>query len=372
MRRFLALPFITASISFLGIWFPVELYSSTKSVFLLGLATTVYNATNGLGSYLWGDIIDRTHRRTEFVIAIPTMLSLSVLLLEGNLQEGLIGYGLVGFSSSLSSPLYSVILLENYDFEEVPRINSRLSQLNLAGNATGSLAAGLLGDVKFPLICSTAGLLISLVAVKDLKGKENIDVKERIRAIGELRLALLSFAAFNFGAEIFFTAFVPLNYRFGNSRFLIYAGYTILYGADELVYYLSSTRVKRRHEMTIFTVTYLRALILLLTSVALEAGLNLGAFTLPLFVSFGSLYPAYSLSFFSLIFRGLKKNRASIIGLFNSVEDVANILGSAAVSFMGNELASDYLMAFYSISLSILTLHRFLTAVSKRSLSPPQ
>jgi len=134
---------------------PCGLYSSTKSVFLLGLATTVYNATNGLGSYLWGDIIDRTHRRTEFVIAIPTMLSLSVLLLEGNLQEGLIGYGLVGFSSSLSSPLYSVILLENYDFEEVPRINSRLSQLNLAGNVTGSLAAGLLGDVKFPLISST-------------------------------------------------------------------------------------------------------------------------------------------------------------------------------------------------------------------------
>ncbi|WP_240938749.1 MFS transporter [Metallosphaera hakonensis] len=361
------MPLLVTATTFLGIWYPVSLYSETKSIFLLGIATTLYNLNNAIGSYVWGDLLDRTKRRLEYGILLPSLLSLSAYLMNGQLNEGLIGYSLAGFTSALNSPLYSLILLENYSFEDVPKINSRLSQLTLIGNATGSISAIFVSSSVFPLLLCLTSIPLSVIALLGSKGKVNIDKPSRTRSIRELSGALLSFASFNFSAEIFFTAYVPFNYLMGNPESIIYVSYFLLYLADEGVYYLAGKWTNNREVFFMSFSIAGRALLVLTVSVLLKLGIRSGEYSVPVFMIFGSFYPLFGTSFFSFMFRNLKKNRGSIIGIFNAVEDIANIGGSSVVSFLGNDLGLDYLVAFYSFVLSAVTLYSF---ISKRLNSP--
>ncbi|QKQ99681.1 MFS transporter [Metallosphaera tengchongensis] len=361
MRKFLSQPLLVATTTYIGIWYPVTLYAQTKSVFLLGLATTLYNLANGAGSYFWGDLLDRTYRRVEFGVTLPSLLLISSILLNGNLTESLLGYSLAGFSSSLNSPLYSLILLENYSFEEIPKMNSRLSQLTLIGNAAGSISAIFESSYTYPLVLSIFSLPLTLFSISGVTGKPNFDRRLRTKNVKELSEALISFASFNFAAEIFFTAYVPLNYDLKNPKYFIYLSYFILYLIDEGVYYISARIVNGKESFLMYVSLTGRALIVLLTSALLKLRIEPNTSQIPLFVTFGSIYPVFSISFFSYIFRGLKKNRGSIIGIFNAVEDMANIAGSSAVSFFGNDLNLDYLVSFYSFSLSTITLYAFIS-----------
>ncbi|MEM2662694.1 MAG: MFS transporter, partial [Metallosphaera sp.] len=92
MRRFLSQPLLITATTYMGIWYPVTLYSQTKSIFLLGLATTLYNMSNAIGSYFWGDLLDKTERRFEYGILLPVSLAISAFLLGGKLEESLLGY----------------------------------------------------------------------------------------------------------------------------------------------------------------------------------------------------------------------------------------------------------------------------------------
>lgn len=361
MRRFLSQPLLITATTYMGIWYPVTLYSQTRSIFLLGLATTLYNLSNAVGSYFWGDLLDRTGRRLEYGISLPVLLSISALLLGGKLEESLVGYTLSGFASALNSPLYSLLLLENYSFEEIPKMNSRLSQLTLVGNALGSVSAIVVSSYLFPFLLCMTSIPLAFVSLMGTHGKINIDKPSRLKSIKELTGALSSFMAFNFGAEIFFTTFVPFNYLMGNPESFIYVSYFILYLLDEGIYYIAGKRSSGREAFLMYLSIMGRALLVLGISLVLRLGIRSGGVTIPVFVTFGSFYPLFGTSFFSYMFRNLRKNRGSIIGVFNAVEDIANIGGSAAVSFLGNDLNLDYLVAFYSFALSAVTLYSFIT-----------
>ncbi|ABP96225.1 MULTISPECIES: MFS transporter [Metallosphaera] len=367
MRRFLSQPLLITATTYMGIWYPVTLYSQTKSIFLLGLATTLYNLSNAIGSYFWGDLLDKTERRFEYGILLPVSLAISALLLGGKLEESLLGYTITGFASALNSPLYSLLLLENYSFEEIPKMNSRLSQLTLLGNAVGSISAIAVSSFLFPLLVCVASIPLTVMSLRGAHGKINIDKPSRLRSIRELTGALTSFTAFNFGAEIFFTTFVPFNYLMGNPGSYIYVSYFVLYLLDEGIYYVAGKWSPGREAFLMHLSIMGRAMLVLGISLILKLGIRSSEATIPLFVTFGSFYPLFGTSFFSFMFRNLKRNRGSIIGVFNAVEDVANIGGSATVSFLGSDLNLDYLVAFYSFALSAVTLYSFIT----RRLSSP-
>ncbi|WP_048057363.1 MFS transporter [Metallosphaera cuprina] len=361
MRRFISQPLLVAGITYIGIWYPVTLYSTTNSIFLLGLATTLYNLANAAGSYLWGIILDRSERRLEFGVMLPIALTLSSFLLGRGFYEGLIAYGLIGFISAMNSPLYSLILLENYSFERVPKMNSILSQFTLVGNIVGSISAVFESSWLFPFILCFLSVPVSFVSLLGTRGKINVDKITRLKSLRGLLGALSSFAAFNFGAELFFTTFVPLNYISGNPRYLIYVSYTILYVLDEGVYYLASKLTSGKESFFMYLSIMGRALVVLSVSIILRTGTRLGQSTVSMFVLFGSFYPLYGNSFFSFMFKNIRKNRGAIIGVFNAVEDMANIAGSSTVSFLGNNINLDYLVAFYSFAFSALSLYSFIS-----------
>jgi hypothetical protein len=63
------------------------------------------------------------------------------------------------------------------------------------------------------------------------------------------------------------------------------------------------------------------------------------------------------------MFRNLKKNRGTIIGIFNAIEDVASILGSLTAGIIGNNLGNAYLVIFYSFMLSAFLFANYLRKI---------
>ncbi|MBW9141393.1 MAG: MFS transporter [Candidatus Aramenus sp.] len=353
MKIFIGQALVTTVVTELTLLYPVEIYNETKSVFLLGIVSMLFNATNALGSYVWGSVIDSVRRRKEFFILLPLSIIPCVFLLSsGSIVLGFLGYSLLGFIYAIDSPLYSILLLENFTFEQLPKVNIRLSQFTLAGNITGSLLA----IVRLPPTCIISMLVASLVSnamfLRRVAGSSNRDKKEEKREIRNRFQAILSFFTFNFAAEIFYTVYVPFNYAMGNPEYLIFVSYTLLYILDEFLYYVSSRVIENREVFFIYLVTFTRAILSLSASLVVASKIRLGPLSVPIFLSFGSIYPIFSSSFFSIMFRNLKKNRGTIIGVFNAVEDVANIMGSLVAGIIGGTLANAYAVVLYSFLLS--------------------
>lgn len=360
MKIFVGQALIAIVLSELSLIFPVQVYSATHSVLLLGIVTTIYNALNALGAYVWGNILDSIERRFEFILLLPLcLLAITPLLFSKSIVVAIIAYGLLGFFAALDSPLYSLLVLENFSYDDMPKANSRLSQMSLLGNIIGSILASFnpnLYVLLAILVCSTiSGILFN----RNLRGQVNKSKVERARDLKSLNNALVSFFVFNFAAEIFFTLYIPLSYLMKNPEYVIFISYALLYGLDEFVYSISVKLVKNRETYYIYFAILMRNIISLAISVIVLAKINIGIGVVPIFLSFGIMYPIYSTSFFSLIFRGLKRNRATIIGVFNSFGDVANILGSLIAGFVGqNKLWDAFIVSFYSFTLSAFLMSR--------------
>ncbi|AWR97005.1 MFS transporter [Acidianus sulfidivorans JP7] len=362
MKVFIGQTFITIVLTELSLVFPVQIYSETHSILLLGIITTIYNALNALGSYIWGDILDGNERRFEFVLLLPlSIIAISPFIFYKNEIVSILSYGLLGFFTALDSPLYSLIILENFSIDEMPKANSRLSQMTLIGNVVGSVIASFHPSENILLLVLFSSVVSSILFNRKLKGVSNKNKSERLSDLKRLNNALLSFFSFNFAAEIFFTLYIPLNYLMKNPEYFIFLSYAILYTLDEISYSMSIKLVKNSEQYYIYFTLFLRDIISLIVSLIILSNIRIGVATIPIFLAFGSIYPLYSTSFFTLIFRGLKRNRATILGIFNSTEDIASIFGSLIGGIVGdNNLWGAYLTAFYVFTLSAFLMARHL------------
>lgn len=362
MKIFIGQISITTVLTELSLIFPVHIYSTTHSILLLGIVITIYNASNALGAYVWGNILDGTHRRFEFVLLLPlSILAILPLIFSGNLLLEIIAYGLLGFFTALDSPLYSLLVLENFSYDEMLKANSRLSQMSLLGNIIGSVIASFNPNFYVLLVILLSSIISGILFNRNVKGQINKNKEERVKDIRNLYSALFSFFAFNLAAEIFFVLYIPVNYLMNNPEYVIFISYALLYGLNEFIYSLALKIVRNYEAYYIYFTIFARNILSLSISLIILIKINVGLGVIPLFLIFGMMYPIYSTAFFSLVFRGLRRNRATILGIFNSAGDIANILGSLLTGFVGeNNLWGAYLVSFYTFTLSAFLMARHL------------
>ncbi|AWR94631.1 MFS transporter [Acidianus brierleyi] len=364
MRLFIGQALVISGITELSLLYPVEVYDETKSILILGIVSMIFNAANAFGSYIWGNILDTIKRRKEFLFLLPiSLIPCSILLFSGSIILGFIGYGLLGFVYAIDAPLYSILLLENFTFEELPKANIRLSQFTLAGNISGSLLAIFKPNFEIITFVFLIAFVSNVLFIRNVTGSITRDKTEERKEVKNKLYAILSFFSFNFAAEIFFTIYIPFNYIMGNPEYFIFASYALLYIVDEIFYYFSSKIIINREIYYIYLIIFIRAVISIGISILILSKLKIGMLSIPLFLSFGSIYPIYSASFFSVMFRNLKKNRGTIIGIFNAVEDIASILGSLTAGIIGNNLDNAYMAIFYSFILSAFLFANYLRKI---------
>lgn len=89
-------------------------------------------------------------------------------------------------------------------------------------------------------------------------------------------------------------------------------------------------------------------------------GIKIHIATMLFFLTFGPLFPLYNTAFFSVLIKGLKKNKATVIGIFNASGDVANTVGGFLAGSTNN-IVSAYQISFYSFSLSMVLLYVYLS-----------
>ncbi|WP_338603764.1 MFS transporter [Sulfolobus tengchongensis] len=356
IRKFLGQYFIVSSFTMIGLLFPVEFYSETKSLFLLGVITGIYNALNALGSYIWGYLIDRTRLRKEYAIILSVAGIVIGIIYHSN---KLIAYELSGFVSALDGPIYSAILLETTPQEKLVLGNTRLSQISLAGNVTGSLLSAFYHNDYLILIFFSISLIFNVTHVPRYDGGINYDVVDRNKILKALYVPIISYFWFNMAAEIFYTLYVPLNYLMLNPSYIIFLSYSLLYLIEEVIYSKGTSLVKGKEEYFMLLVTFARSLIVLYIVYIILIGFKIYEGTMLLFLTFGPLFPIYNISFFSLMIKGLKRNKATVIGIFNATEDIANVVGGF-LSGSTNNIVSGYQISFYSFALSLFLLYIYL------------
>lgn len=125
MKFFLGQTFIVAGLTMLSLLYPIALYQHTHSMALLGLSITLYNIANGLGSYFWGTLIDKSRERYSYFILLP-LGGIIISFISLKTSFGIIGYTALGFFSALDGPLYSVLLLGQLEVEKTVLDNVRL------------------------------------------------------------------------------------------------------------------------------------------------------------------------------------------------------------------------------------------------------
>lgn len=356
IRKFVGQFFIVTSFTMIGLLFPVEFYSETKSLFLLGIITGIYNSFNALGSYIWGYLIDRTRLRKEYAL----LLSVSGLIIGIVYHSNkLIAYELSGFFSALDGPIYSAILLETVPQERLILGNTRLSQISLAGNITGSLLSAFYHNDYLIIIFFTISLILNIIHIPKYDGGISYDAADRNKVLRILYIPVISYFWFNMAAEIFYTLYVPLNYLMANPSYIIFISYSLLYLIEEVIYSKGMNIVKGKEEYFMFIVILGRSLIALSLVYIITIGFNIHAMTMLFFLTFGPLFPIYNISFFSILIRGLRKNKGTVIGIFNASEDIANIVGGFLAGYTNN-IASGYQISFYSFALSMFFLYLYL------------
>ncbi|MBB5254002.1 MFS transporter [Sulfurisphaera ohwakuensis] len=360
MKYFVGQTFIIAGLTMLSLLYPISLYQNTHSMVLLGLSITLNNIANGIGSYIWGIIIDKSEERYSFFILLPSVgMMISYLILKTSL--GVIGYTILGFFSALDGPLYSVLLLEQLEAEKTVLGNVRLSQLSLAGNIIGSLLGALISDFRIMFILFLVALVLNIIFVPRYKGEIREDKKEKNKAIKDLYEALISFSMFNLSAEIFYVTYIPTLTLFRIPKYIYFLSYTFLYIINEFMYNKSIKIIKGNEIYYSFLVMSLRGIIMIFMGLITFLKINISDSIFMPFITFGSLYPLYSTSFFSLIFKNLQKNRGAILGIFNAGESFASAGGSALTALVSNNnISQAYFMGFFGFSLSFFLWLDFL------------
>ena len=357
IKSFMGQFFIVTSFTMIGLLFPVEFYNETKSLFLLGVITGAYNFLNALGSYIWGYLIDRTRLRKEYLLVLSVFGIMIGIIYHVN---KLVGYMLSGFFSALDGPIYSAILLETVPQEKLVLGNVRLSQLTLAGNIIGSLLSAFYSIDYLVILFFSLSLIFNLLYIPKYDGGINYDSGSKNKMFKILYIPIISYFWFNLAAEIFYTLYIPLNYLMLNPSYIIFVSYSLLYLIEEIVYNKSIDLVKNREEYFMYLVIFIRSLIIIILIGIIIMGFKIHIATMLFFLTFGPLFPLYNTAFFSVLIKGLKKNKATVIGIFNASGDIANTVGGF-LSGSTNNIVSAYQISFYSFSLSMVLLYVYLS-----------
>jgi len=363
VKKFIGQFFITAALTEISLVYPVHFYALYHSMLLLGLITALYNGLNGIGSYLWGFVLDNMKLRKELSIGLSIMGIASGITYSVN---GLIGYSIIGFISSLDAPLYSLILLETLTEEELVKGNSILSEISLAGNIAGSILASVFPNPLMVTGMFLLSLISNLTFVPKYEGKTNANRKEMFNDIKNLYYPVISYFAFNLSAELFFTVYVPLNYSMGNPEYVVFLSYTILYIVDEFMYSKVVNFVKGKEVRYIYFSIFGRAIISLSLALLVETQLKIGLGIMGFFMAYGPIFPLYSTAFFSVVVKGLKRNRATILGLLNAAEDVASIIGGLVLG-LAETLSGAYMMSFYALAVAMFSFSAYLSSKGLQS-----
>lgn len=352
MKFFIGQTFIVSGLTLLSLLYPISLYQQTHSMELLGISITANNLANGLGSYFWGSILDKRRERYIFFLILPLSgLAISFMIFKTSL--GLIAYTILGFFSALDGPLYSVLLLEQIEAEKTVTGNVRLSQLSLAGNILGSLLGAVLSDFRITLILFGLALVLNSILIPRYRGEIREDKKEKTKTLKELSEAIISFSLFNLSAEIFYVLYIPTISLLKVPNYVYFVSYTTLYLVNEYMYNKSVKIVKNNEIYYSLLIPTLRSIIMLIMSIILLLRLDIREAVVIPFISFGSLYPLYSTSFFSIMFKNLSKNRGAILGVFNAGESLASACGSALSALITpDNITQAYIMGFFGFSLS--------------------
>ncbi len=320
----------------------------------------------GLGSYVWGRIIDRVRERYIFFIILPVS-GIGITLLIFDTSLGLVGYALLGFFTALDSPIYSILLLERFSMDKAVVANSMLSQLSLAGNIIGSI----MGTFKLKfftiIIFFTIAAVLNAILIPRYKGDIREDKVERIRDTRRLLKPLISYSIFNLSAEVFYVVYIPLLNLLTLPSWTYFVSYTILYMIDEYIYYISPNLVRDNELYYIFISIALRGFLVALVGYLLFMKINFSFLTVLLFISFGSLYPLYNTALFSLIFKDLKKNRGSILGLFSAGNNLASAMGSYLSGLVNPmSISQAYFFSFFGFSLSFFIMYDYISEKRQR------
>ncbi|BBG25385.1 MFS transporter [Sulfuracidifex tepidarius] len=365
MRKFIGQFFITTALTEVSLVYPVHFYAVHHSLLLLGLITALYNGLNGIGSYLWGLILDSMKTRKGLLIVLSSMGAMSGAVYSFN---GLIGYSMIGFISALDAPLYSLVLLETMTEDDLVRGNSVLSEISLAGNIAGSILASVYPNPLVVIGLFLVSLVFNMLFVPSYDGRTNANRKEMMNDLKGLYYPVISYFAFNLSAELFFTVYVPLNYDMGNPEYVVFLSYTILYLVDEFVYNKAVSMIKGKEIKYIYLSIVGRAVISLALALLVVSQLKIGLGIVGFFMAFGPIFPVYSTAFFSVVVKGLKRNRATMLGLLNSAEDIASIIGGLAVG-VAETLFGAYMMSFYALAIAMFSFSAYLSL--KRLQSKP-
>jgi len=366
VKLFIGQAFIVAGSTLLSLLYPLVLYDQTHSTALLGISMMLNELAVGLGSYVWGRIIDRVRERYIFFIILPVS-GIGITLLIFDTSLGLVGYALLGFFTALDSPIYSILLLERFSMDKAVVANSMLSQLSLAGNIIGSI----MGTFKLKfftiIIFFTIAAVLNAILIPRYKGDIREDKVERIRDTRRLLKPLISYSIFNLSAEVFYVVYIPLLNLLTLPSWTYFVSYTILYMIDEYIYYISPNLVRDNELYYIFISIALRGFLVALVGYLLFMKINFSFLTVLLFISFGSLYPLYNTALFSLIFKDLKKNRGSILGLFSAGNNLASAMGSYLSGLVNPmSISQAYFFSFFGFSLSFFIMYDYISEKRQR------
>lgn len=339
------------------ILYPVQLYASTRSVIALGVVTALSGILSAIGSYFWGMMLDKLQKRKEFFMVLG--ISMIVIVILYWMKLFLAAYLSASFISSLDGTLYSLLLLERFSLEELNKQNSRLSQFSLGGNILGNMLAAFYNSVFVMLIFAILAFSLMIFFIPNYIPPVKQHNDEHLEKVNTkiLLLPLLSFLLFNFAAQVFYTLFIPLNYLMNNPTYVIFISYAILYVVEEVVYIKVPNIVKDKEKSYSIIIPFLRALIMLWLGWIVMLNLKIGIAIISVFIIFGTLWTFYNISFFTLLFKVARKNKGSILGIFNLSSNLASTIGSVFAGSVANESFSlAYLSGFYSFMLSLLLI----------------
>ena len=326
VRYYLGLFIVNAVLTIISLYYPLKYYTDTHSSAGLSVVVTYYNVLNALGSYLWGYVIDRSSVRKPLFIAYPIAQVLPALYLFTT--DNPIFFGILGFTSALSSPLYSSLVLERFPLEDLPKQNSYLSIASLGGNIVGSLVS--LAPVNKELMTLTllaVAVPLNIVLIPNYRSENRGSAGLNFDDIKEVYKPLLIIFIFNTAAETFYILYIPQLEASGGPKSLYFLSYMTLYIIELILFFKVPSIVKNLEGFwALLAVTTRSAIISLFVT-----GTSLNPYLLStLFIAFGSMWSIFSVPFYTLVLKNLKRNRGQVTGLLSAGADFGSSLGSFA------------------------------------------
>ena len=326
VRYYLGLFTVNAALTVISLYYPLRYYSETHSSTGLSMVITYYNVLNALGAYFWGYLIDRTNVRKPLFIAHPIAQILpSVCLFEtGNP----ILYGVMGFTAALGSPLYSSFVLERFPLEDLPKQNSYLSIASLGGNILGSLIS--LTPINKELVVVTLlaiAIPMNVSLIPNYRSENGEHSGLSLSDVKEVYKPLIIIFIFNTAAETFYILYLPQLEASGAPSSLYFMSYMTLYAVQLVLFFKVPSFVKDLEGFWALLAVTIRSSIISL----FVTGIPLHPYALSaLFVAFGSMWSIFSVPFYSLVLKTVRRNRGQITGLLSAGADFGTSIGSFA------------------------------------------